>query len=88
MTIDPARATLGLVHRARSVCGWVRTCLLVPFLAVWLTFPVNSPHDLPFNLFRWREHFEYGVHDRYEQQWPLGKEIWGVKIEYTGGRYL
>ena len=42
-----------------AVCvdGYVHTYFLVPFLAAWLTYLVNSPNVLPFNAYCWREHF-------------------------------
>ena len=69
MTIDSAslgaRPTSGLVQRAYSV--WTGMNLPVPFPVFWSTFLVDSPDNPPFNLYRWRSHFEYRVGDRYEQ---------------------
>ena len=57
MTIDATGTTLGLVQRACTVRGWVRTYLSPFRLLSWPTFLVNSPHVPPFNTYCWREHF-------------------------------
>ena len=58
ITIDSAslgaRPISGLVQRACTVYGWVRTYLPIPFLVVWLTFLVNRPYEPPFSVYRWR----------------------------------
>ena len=48
---------------------------------------MNSPYDLPFNVYRRHGHFEYGVDERDERQWLFewARNL-GVRIEHTGGR--
>ena len=62
MMIDAALRRLWVSFSGHTVCGdgCVRT-YLTPFRLFWLTFLVNSPHNPPFKLYRWGEHFEYGV---------------------------